>query len=47
VDEIADGMMELLTNDEKRTDLIRKGQERIKLFSWTKTAEETLKILKG
>jgi glycosyltransferase involved in cell wall biosynthesis len=47
VDEIADGIMELLTNDEKRTDLIRKGQVRIKLFNWEKTAEETLKILKS
>lgn len=47
VDEIADGMMELLTNEEKRQDLISKGQERIKLFNWEKTAEETLKILKS
>lgn len=47
VDEIADGIMELLTNQDKRTDLIKKGQERIKLFSWKKTAEETLKILKN
>jgi len=45
--EIADSIMELLTSDEKRNDLIRKGQERIKLFSWEKTAEETLKILKS
>lgn len=47
VDEISDAIMELLTNVEKRQDLIRKGQERIKLYSWEKTAEETLKILKS
>lgn len=47
VEEIADGIMELLTNNEKRQELIRKGQERIKLFSWEKTAEETLRILKN
>lgn len=46
VDEIVDAIMELLTNQDKRTDLIKKGQKRIKLFSWEKTAEETLKILK-
>ncbi|MDP3385811.1 MAG: glycosyltransferase family 1 protein [Eubacteriales bacterium] len=46
-EEIAEGIMELLTNENKRNDLIRKGQERIKQFSWEKTAEETLKILKN
>lgn len=35
----------LLTDTELRKNLIEKGKERIKLFSWEKCAEETLKIL--
>ena len=47
VDQIADGIMELLTHDDLKQELIKKGKERVKLFSWEKTAEETLKVLKN
>lgn len=40
-EDIAEGIKEAL---EKRKDLIKKGKERAKEFSWEKTAKETLKI---
>lgn len=40
-EDIARGIEEALQN---RNDLIRKGKERVKEFSWEKTARETLKI---
>jgi glycosyltransferase involved in cell wall biosynthesis len=37
----------VLNNQKLRTDLIKKGQERYKLFSWEKMAKETLRIYKS
>ena len=39
-------MYEILTNDDLREELKRKGLKRAKLFSWEKTAVETLKVYK-
>ncbi len=36
-----------LENSTLRRELIKKGRERIKLFSWEKCAEETLKVIKS
>jgi len=42
VDEIAEAMHKVLTDENLRKDLIKKGLERAKQFSWEKTARETL-----
>jgi len=41
---IADGMYMVLTDETLRQDLIRKGFERVKLFSWEKSAKEYIKV---
>jgi len=46
IDEIAEAMYKVLTNKNLREDLIKRGLERVKKFSWEKTAKETLKIYK-
>ncbi len=39
--------LNLLVNDKQlRQELVKKGKERVKLFSWQKSAVETLKVLK-
>jgi glycosyltransferase involved in cell wall biosynthesis len=46
-DQIADGIVRLLTNAELRADLLRKARERSKLFTWERCASETLEVLRG
>ncbi len=46
VDDIAAKMGKLLEDKKLRQDLIKKGREQIKKFSWEKSAKETLEILK-
>lgn len=43
--EIAEAIYKVLSDKKLRNDLIKKGQENIKRFSWPKCAKETLKIL--
>jgi len=43
-EEIAEAMMKVTGEKETRDMLIRKGKERVKQFSWEKTAGETIKI---
>lgn len=38
---IADTITEIIGDENKRTKLIQAGQERLKLYSWEKTARET------
>lgn len=45
VDAIADAMVRVLTDDALRAELIRRGQENVKRFSWEKCARETLAVL--
>lgn len=45
VDAIADAMYRVLTDDALRAELIRRGQENVKRFSWEKCARETLAVL--
>ena len=45
VDDIAEKMEKLVTEPKLREDLIKKGYEQVKKFSWEKTARETLKVL--
>ena len=42
-EEMSEKMEKIALDDSLRNELIQKGYERIKLFSWQKTAEETLK----
>jgi len=44
IESIAEGIYKVLTDEELRQSLIRKGLERVKMFSWEKTARETLKV---
>lgn len=44
IEAISDNMYEILTNESIRENIIKKGLERAKLFSWKKTAEETLTV---
>lgn len=44
VDGLADAMHEVLTNEGLREDMIKKGLERAKMFSWEKCARETLEV---
>jgi len=45
VDSIASGINEVLTDEKKRFDLVKRGFENIKRFSWRNCAQETLTIL--
>lgn len=45
VDAIADAMRRLLTDPDLRAELIRRGRENVKRFSWEKCARETLAVL--
>jgi glycosyltransferase involved in cell wall biosynthesis len=44
VDDLAEAMREVLTNEGLRQDMIGKGLERAKLFNWEKTAADTLRV---
>lgn len=44
-EEIAEAIYKVLSNEQLRNELIKKGQENIKRFSWLNCAEETLKII--
>ena len=47
VESIADGMYKILTDKALRENLIKNGLERVKQFSWEKTAREILKIIES
>lgn len=42
---IAEGVMKVLSNTQFRTDLIEKGRQRIKQFSWERAALQTIGVL--
>ncbi|MGB9857045.1 MAG: glycosyltransferase family 4 protein, partial [Dictyoglomaceae bacterium] len=46
VGDIAKGITEVLENEKLRKELINKGFERVKEFSWKKSAREYLKLIK-
>ncbi len=43
-DEIANAIYNVLTNDNLRNEMIKKGLERVKGFTWERCAKETLKV---
>ncbi len=44
IDELASAMDEILSNERLREEMIKKGLRRAKIFSWEKTAEETMQV---
>lgn len=44
VDDMADKISQILTDDSLRGNLIREGHKRVRQFSWRKMAQETLKV---
>ena len=46
VEDLSEKLLELLTNEDLRKDFISKGKERLKDFSWEKTAAETIDVYK-
>ena len=44
-EEIADAIYKVLKDESLRNELIRKGQENVKRFSWPECAKETLKVI--
>ena len=47
IEEIKNAMEKILTDKRLREELINKGFEQAKKFSWKNTAEETLKVYKN
>jgi glycosyltransferase involved in cell wall biosynthesis len=47
VDAIAEGLRRLVTDDALRAELVRRGFENVKRFSWEKCARETLAVLES
>lgn len=46
-DSIADGLQKVLTDDNLRKEMIRKGLERAKEFTWENTARKTLEVFES
>jgi len=44
-EEIADAIYKVLSDENLRNELIKKGQENVKRFSWPKCAKETIKVI--
>jgi len=47
VNDISEKIDKVLTDKKIRSDMIKKGYEQVKKFSWEKTAKETLRVLEG
>jgi glycosyltransferase involved in cell wall biosynthesis len=47
VDEIAEAMYRVISDQTLREDMVRKGLQRVKIFSWEKAAREMLQIIKS
>ncbi|MGI6775663.1 glycosyltransferase family 4 protein [Acetomicrobium sp.] len=46
IEEMADAILKVLIDGSLRNELIERGKSRLKLFSWEKTAEQTLAVYK-
>jgi len=44
--EIRDGIADILSTEQLKSQLIARGKDRVKKFPWRKTAEKTLEIYK-
>jgi glycosyltransferase involved in cell wall biosynthesis len=47
IEEIAQAMEKVLTDAELRNQMVSKGFERATMFSWEKTARETIRVFKS
>jgi glycosyltransferase involved in cell wall biosynthesis len=47
VDAIAEAMQRLVDDEDLREELVRRGYENVKRFSWEKCARETLAVLES
>lgn len=47
IDSIQDAVLSILQNESLRSQLIEKGKERLKLFSWSETARQTLEFYRS
>ena len=45
VEDIVEKIEKVISSEELREEMIKKGHQQIKKFSWEKTARETLKVL--
>jgi glycosyltransferase involved in cell wall biosynthesis len=44
VEDIAQKINEILTNENLKKEIVKKGFERTKIYNWTHTAEKTLEV---
>lgn len=44
IDELAEAILKVISNQDLREELIKKGYQRVKEFSWEKTARQTLEV---
>lgn len=47
IEQIAESMYKVISDNDLRKDLIEKGNQNLKKFSWQKCAEETLRVILG
>lgn len=47
VEQLAQGLVDMLSNEEMRRHFSQAGTERVKSFSWERTAERTLEVYRG
>lgn len=47
VEQLVENLHQILTNPQLRQELIQKGKKRAKLFTWSKTATQTLSVYRG
>ena len=45
--QLAEAILKVISDSQLRQDLIKKGKARAKLFSWERTAKETLKAYRS
>jgi glycosyltransferase involved in cell wall biosynthesis len=45
--QLADAILKVISDSQLRNELIQKGRARAKLYSWERTAKETLKAYKS
>jgi glycosyltransferase involved in cell wall biosynthesis len=47
VEELANAVLQIISDTQLRDELIKKGKARAALFSWERTARETLEVYKS
>ena len=47
VEELADAILQIISDSQLRAQLVKKGKDQASLFSWERTARETLHVYKS